>query len=72
MDKDAKKAEMTTLTTSFFIFIKKERMRKMIRDVDSKDSLHIIWKKLTLEEKTELQEQYDDKLKRLENRKGKQ
>ena len=69
MDKDAKNAEMTTLTTSFFS--KKDRVSKMIREVDSKDSLDSIWKKLTLEEQSELQEHDDDKLKRLENKKGK-
>ena len=68
MDKDAKKAETTTLTTPFFT--KRDRMFKMIRDVKSKDGLNKIWERLNEAEKTELQEKYDDKLKHLETTKG--
>ena len=66
LGKDVKDSKTTTLTTAFFS--KKDRVRKMIRDVSSLNGLDSVWKKLTSEDKSELQSDYDEKKERLENK----
>ena len=70
LDKDVKNSEVTTLSIPFFP--KKDRVRKMIHDSNSLTGLYSIWRNLTLEEKSELQPNYDEKKSRLENETVKQ